>query len=52
MARDYGVFQNMNNKRLRRDVYNQYGPQEVNEVEVEESLPEGAPKPTNTAGGN
>ena len=51
MAKNYGVFQNINDKRLRRDVYNQYGPQKVNEVEVEESFPEGAPKPVNSGGG-
>ena len=44
--RDFGVFNGVNDPKLRRNVYNQYGPQRVIEQEVdEEALPAGAPKP-------
>ena len=46
-----GVFSGVNNRKLRRQLSRDYGYQEVNQQEVEESLPEGAPKPQNTGGG-
>ena len=49
---DYGVFNGINDKRLRKNVYKQYGPQNVIEQEVEEdALPQNAPKLNDTGGG-
>lgn len=47
----YGVFDGINNRRLRRQVSRDYGYQDVQQTEVEESLPNGAPKPLDTGGG-
>ena len=46
-----GVFSGINDRKLRRQLSRDYGYQEINQQEVEESLPEGAPKPQNTVGG-
>lgn len=45
-----GVFEGVNNRKLRRQLTKNYGYKDVNQEEVEESLPENAPKP-NTGGG-
>ena len=47
----YGVFDGINNRRLRRQVSRDYGYKDVTQEEVAESLPEGAPKPIDSAGG-
>lgn len=47
----YGVFDGINNRRLRRQASRDYGYQDVQQTEVEESLPDGAPKPLDTGGG-
>lgn len=46
-----GVFSGVNDRKLRRQLSRDYGYQEVNQQEVEESLPQGAPKPQSTGGG-